>query len=184
MLKSIYNIIWKTLYPKRMFILLLICVYLFDIDDFFNIPIDGPEFALISLIFELIMVITAIIAKRNFAKEEKTEIEVLNSKLLQIDKQNETAEYIKTEREIRRLSNLPLKLTTPAFCNFIRSVVPTFLFSKKYICTFPNNSFWFPMKFFVSFPHQPKGLNMKIGFFFFWNAVITVDNFIIDALAI
>lgn len=182
MLKSSQKIIWDVIYSKRWYIITLILIYAMNLDDLLDPQIDGPEFAFTAIIFEFVMASFAYIAKRNYGIEIRRKITLLKKQLKLLDQKENTVEYIKITREIRRLSKLNTPLRTPEICNFVRSTLPTFLFLHKYVCIFPNNYFWSPLTAFVSYPHEPTKTELKVGFAFFWNSLITFDNFIIEYL--
>ena len=182
MIKSSKKIICDVIYKKRWYIITLILIYAMNIDDLLDPQIDGPEFAVTAMIFELIMAISAYIAKRHFGIKVRREIKSLKKKLMLLNQKENTVEYIKTTRRIQKLSKLNTPLCTPEICNFVRSTLPTFIFLHKYVCIFPNNNFWSPISAFVSYPHDPTKTELKVGFAFFWNALITFDNFMIENL--
>lgn len=182
MIKSSQKIIWNVIYSKRWYIITLILIYALNLDDLLDPQIDGPEFAISALIFEFLMATCAYIAKRNYGIDIRRQITSLKIKLKSIDQKKDTVEYIKITRQIRNLSKMNTPLRTPEICNFVRSTLPNFLFINKYVCVFPNNYFWSPISAFVSYPHEPTNSELKVGFAFFWNSLITFDNFLIEYL--
>ena len=182
MLKSSQKIIWDVIYSKRWYIITLILLYALNLDDLLDPQIDGPEFALIAILFEFIMATTAYLSKRNYGISIRHEISSLKKNLKLLNKEKDTVEYITTTRKIQKLSKMNKPLRTPEICNFVRSTLPTFLFLNKWVCIFPNNNFWFPFGSIVSYPHEPTKSELKVGFAFFWNVLVSFDNFIIEYL--
>lgn len=184
MIKSSKKIFFDVIYNKRWYIITLILIYALNLDDMLDPQIDGPEFAIIAMIFEALMASSEYLAKRNFGIKIRREITSLKKKLKMLNQKENTVEYIKTTRKIQNLSKMNIPLRIPEICFFVRYTMPTFLFLNKYVCIFPNNNFWWPIDSFVSYPHDPTKTELKVGFAFFWNVLLTFDDFIIEHLPI
>ena len=179
--------IWKTIWSKRFYFIGIFLVYTFDLDEILCPSIDGPKFAFYLMVFEFTMASTILYARRNFYGKERRRIAELKKKLSaktsKYKTESEMQEEILISREIRKLEKSIIRFRPPGICFFLRSVLPHFLFFRKYICSFPKNKFWSPFTLFISYPHINTSDEIKVGFSYFWTALITLDNQLISYFA-